>query len=54
MKALLVVLMSCGLTFGLCGCEKKTPPAEPPPVEEPDTDVPAEAPEAEAPAEAAE
>ena len=53
MKALLVVLMSCGLTFGLCGCEKKTPP-EPPPVEEGETEAPAETPEAEPPAEAVE
>jgi len=39
MKALLIVLLSCGLTFGMWGCAEKEPPPPEPPVEEAPEDV---------------
>jgi len=37
MKALMIVLLSFGLTFGLAGCKKETPPEQPPTTEEGET-----------------
>ena len=45
MKALLIVLLSCGLTFGMWGCAEKDPTPPEPTEEEAPEETPEEAPE---------